>query len=56
VKIGRATLWRYKYVAPRVEKGAERFGLSASYYSRVNSTVNSTRAPGSTVQFFLSPV
>ena len=21
VKIGRATLWRYKYVAPRVEKG-----------------------------------
>jgi len=33
VKIGRATLWRYKYVAPRVEKEG-RFGLPASYYSQ----------------------
>ena len=37
VKIGRATLWGYKYVAPRVEK-VGRFGLPASYYARVNST------------------
>jgi len=37
VKIGRATLWRYKYVAPRVES-CRTFWTPGEYYSRVNST------------------
>ena len=45
VKIGRATLWRYKYVAPRVEKGGT-FWTPGEYYSRVNSTREQYSCPG----------
>jgi len=45
VKIGRATLWRYKYVAPRVES-CRTFWTPGEYYSRVNSTREQYSCPG----------
>jgi hypothetical protein len=55
VKIGCVILWRYKYVAPRVER-VGRFGLPASYYSHVNSTHEQYSCPGFCGSVFLSLV